>query len=268
MKIKLIVILSMVMFLLFTGTSLSTPIEVSSHFSNGGPYFTADIDVRASGDQTASLTRFNDAFVSPLIVTLDGVTYNAYCIDIFDPIWTSTYNNYSILTVDDYINNDYNDPRNLEFALYNMYMNRDFVNDLTTMTYSQLNLWDTLYDFYPEGDSGYANQYFDNSFFATDINRHSDVGLNPYDDAFVVFNQVHTGVDGNPNNTYKTTVTNARSNDSYSDITDNYRVIQFGNGEGIQELIIEYNNVPEPTTMMLFGFGLIAIAKVGRRKNV
>jgi len=259
--------------MVYLDMSYATPIEISTYWSAGGPYFTADLQYRDNVLYSYS----NNSYVSPIVLTLDGNTYDAFCIDLFEPIWTGTYSNYSILTIDQYMsssyasaNNHYNDPMNLEYALYNMEKNRFLLTGIRENSYAQLNLWNTLYDYYPHGDSGHSNQFFDSNFFATDINRVTNIGLNPYDADFVSFNLALTGADGNANNTYNTTVLNAVSGNTYSNVKDMYRVIKFGTGTGIQELVIRVDTppVPEPTTMLLLGLGLIGIAGVSRKNTI
>jgi len=261
----------LVSLMVYLDISQATPIEVSTYWSSGEPYFTADLQYRDGTPYHYS----NNSYVSPIILTLGDDVYSAYCIDLFDPLWSGVYSNYSIITIDQYMlgsylttNGHYNDPMNLEYALYNMEKNLFLLTGVREKSYAQLNLWNTLYDYYPHGDSGHENQFFDSNFFATDINRVTNIGLNPYDADFANFNTAFTGANGVSNNTYNTTVLNAISNGSYDDVKDMYRVIQFGSGNGIQEVVIRVGTtVPEPTTMLLLGFGLICVAGVSR-KNI
>ncbi len=127
----------------------------------------------------------------------------------------------------------------------------------------QLAIWDTLYDF-ENGSTPFSRDYF------TDTEYYNDPIFQPLGDGTNIGDATPDG-DLEEDawalaEEYKTALITASSDGlDASDFSGNYRfsIITF---ENAQNLLVA-QAIPEPGTMILFGFGLLGIGAIGRRKN-
>jgi len=243
--------LILVILLIVSVSTVTSSLAVTISIDNGDRFYS---DLWAKGQTMNSHIFVDDQFIAPISLELNSVQYIAFCVDFFSPLWAGNWS-YTISDASDYINNNYVDPENsLEYAIFNLENNwESSIQDNESRAYTQLNLWDTLYDYQPS-----SNMHIDSNFMYFDI--HDNYGNN-YTNQF------------NHGGPYQNGLLNATSNGSYSvdAFIDLYSVItvsQEGSNEIYQTLLIKTGSspIPEPATLLLFGFGLICVSKYSRKK--
>ncbi len=123
------------------------------------------------------------------------------------------------------------------------------------------------------------NQYWDPSYIANDMLKQyaglqlaiwdavmPELSVNPWFDPLAPVPPPETSYQFY--DLYYTDLTLALTDGRFNSFSPvNYRVLEISDGREEYQDMIVYKPIPEPTTMLLFGFGLLGIGAIGRRKS-